>query len=339
MPTEGVMPEATLKRSEATERISDRQVLLYAVSLAAMVVAALSFALFLASTPWFLTHDAYPAMFQSGYGTRLNHADCDVVLYGDSTALTGLDPQVVQNISGLKTCNVSEVGGIFKVVGSRFPLDAYLKNNKRPRILLLMYAHGQQPAFFEPFTQYAPEGMMYGLQHEHNLNFMGNLLLRPVWLAKFSVWAGYSVLRDMTARAMGDSPTAHADSRAQRASLNGLFPFPLPPQTHCVTTTVLLNPTSIAANARNIEAMRQRYSVDGTQVLVNVSPTPDCSILVDEYRRQIQGQHDNAMEALPIRYFNDNDSHFSTEGTKYLSIEAGKQVLAVEQQQMLRGAR
>ena len=45
------------------------------------------------------------------------------------------DPDLVQRITGLKTCNLAEGVTILWVVGSRFPLDAYLENNKRPRYL------------------------------------------------------------------------------------------------------------------------------------------------------------------------------------------------------------
>ena len=71
-----------------------------------------------------------------GYSLRMKHQDCDVVLYGDSTALTGLDPDIVQRITGLKSCNIAEAGWIEDVVGTDFPLQAYLKDNKRPRFIV-----------------------------------------------------------------------------------------------------------------------------------------------------------------------------------------------------------
>lgn len=53
--------------------------------------------LLLTPTWWFLTHDNYPGVVQAGYGSRLTHADCEIVLYGDSSALTALDPAVIQD--------------------------------------------------------------------------------------------------------------------------------------------------------------------------------------------------------------------------------------------------
>src|SRR6476660_8310345 len=37
-----------------------------------------------------------------GYGLTLDHAKCDVMIYGDSSALTGIDPAVIEQQTGLK---------------------------------------------------------------------------------------------------------------------------------------------------------------------------------------------------------------------------------------------
>ena len=309
--------------------------LLYGIGFVVFQAAFFFLVLAVASTPWFLTHDGYPGMFQAGYSLRLQHQDCDVLIYGDSAALTGLDPAIVQKISGLKTCNISEAGGITEVVGSFFPLDAYLKNNKRPRFLLSMYTprSNVDPYTIQPFAFYHPEGVLYGLQYDRSLEFYRGLLLRPVWLVNFTVWAGQSILDDWLAHHEPGPHPPDVDTRAQRASQNGRWTYPLPPETACVRTGSYIDPSLFGRYAASTDTMRKRYGTDGTRVVVDISPMANCDRLQDVYRRQSEGLHDNAFEVVPVSYFNQGDIHFSAEGATYISTKIGNQILALEREQ------
>jgi len=287
-----------------------------------------------ATTRWFMTHDDYPGMLPPGYSLRLKHADCDVVLYGDSSALTGLDPEVVQRITGLKTCNLAEGGTIEGVVGSRFPLDAYLKNNKRPRFLLATYTPSQFRPYRRPFDDYQPEGVLYALQYDRGLQLYMGLLRRPNWVVRFGVWAGHAMVEDFWARHFyrGEAKVA-VDQRALRDGRLGLWQFPFPPETDCVREALHINPTKVERFADSVALMQRIYGVDGTTVIVNLSPVPTCDPLQQAYRQQAEGLHANPFEALPISYFNEEDVHFSPEGSRYISTEAGYQILALEKLQ------
>ncbi len=134
------MSDVALALPKTDQKPQGARLILYVVGFVGVQIFVLLLTFVVSSTPWFLTHDAYPGMRQIGYSLRLKHEDCDVVIYGDSSSLTGLDPDIIQGITGLKTCNLSEGVSIESVVGSLFPLDNYLKNNKRPLFLLTMYA-------------------------------------------------------------------------------------------------------------------------------------------------------------------------------------------------------
>jgi hypothetical protein len=275
-----------------------------------------------AATPWFLIHDAYPGMQQSGYSLRLKHADCDIVIYGDSSTLTGLDPDIIQKITGLKTCNLSEGVTIQGVVGSRFPLDTYLANNKRPPYLIVMYS----PTFFRPyvdkFVDYQPEGVLYLLQYDRSVEMVRGLLRRPDWLVKFDLWAGRQMVKDFLNRYLpGSGAKAAADTRAQRDGRHGMWPYPLPAETECVRTAKHYDPKTFGRYADSVAEMRGLYAVHGTTVLVNISPVATCDTLQGVYRELAEGLHDNAFEALPISDFNDEDVHFSAAGSEHISIE------------------
>ena len=180
-------------------------------------------------------------MRQSGYGLRLKHADCDIVIYGDSSALTGLDPDIIQQITGLKTCNVSEGVTIQNVVGSRLPLDVYLSNNKRPRYLLTMYTSSVFRPYIDAFDEFEPEGVLYLLQYARDPAMVRQLLRTHDWTINYVLWAGRQIVKDFSNRYLPGSESKHpVDSRAQREGRHGIWPYPLPPETDCVRRQLTL---------------------------------------------------------------------------------------------------
>ncbi|WP_433975787.1 hypothetical protein [Tunturiibacter lichenicola] len=69
----------------------------YSILFAAAQVGVLLICFAIAMKPWFLSHDgdtAFPSQF--GYSAHAAGQNCDIVLYGDSTALTALDPAIIQ---------------------------------------------------------------------------------------------------------------------------------------------------------------------------------------------------------------------------------------------------
>jgi len=320
-------PPATNSTTQNTRPI------VYVVSFVAVQLFFLTLTFHLASTPWLLTHDAYPGMYQAGYSLRLQRADCDIVIYGDSSTLTGLDPDIIHQITGLSACNLSEGVTIQGVVGSRFPLDTYLQRNQPPRYLLTMYTPSLFRPYIEPFTEYQPEGVLYLLQYDRSRDMLHGLLSRPKWAVDFDLWAGRGIIKNVLDRYVpGVNTKATIDTRAQRDSRHGIWPYPLTPETECVRTARHYNPDSFLRFADSVSKMRTLYSREGTKVLVNISPVPACDTLQQAYREKSEGLHDNTFETMPISYFNEGDVHFSPEGSRYLSIEAANQILALEQQ-------
>jgi len=328
------MPEPTLPLPEIPQKPASGRLLFYCVGFALFQAASLVCILLLSLTPWFLTHDSYPGIYLQGYATRLKHEDCDVVLYGDSTALTGLDPGIVQQITGLKTCNIADTISSHMMVGSRFPLDTYLANNKRPRFILAMYNPLNFNPDWQPFSSYYADGVLYGLHYNGSRAFYRGLLYHHFqWVAHYTFWAGTALIGDLVDRVLPGSRPPDYSGRAERTSRRGIWTYPLPPQTTCLTQParpptlgdVRIYPDSIAA-------FRKRYAVDGTQVMVNIAPMPACVATRDLVRINTVGLHDNAFETLPISYFNEGDSHYSPAGSSHVSIAAANQILALEKQ-------
>jgi hypothetical protein len=193
------------------------------------------------------------------------------------------------------------------------------------------------PSLFRPvikkYDVYFPEGVLYALQYVRNRELYWDLLRRPVWLVKFDVWAGHQIVKDFLNRHLpGGNSKTPIDLRAQRESRHGISPLPLPPETQCVRTAFHYDPKAVKRYADSVAEMRNIYGVDGTTVLVNIAPVPTCDTWQQLYRKTSEGLHDNVFETLPISYFNEGDVHFSPEGSKYISIEAGNQILALKEQ-------
>ena len=73
------------------------------------------------------------------------HKPCDILIYGDSTAMADLDPSIVQDATGLSACNVAVSMPTLDIVGMD-PLNRYLERNPRPKYLLLQFS----PKNFRP---------------------------------------------------------------------------------------------------------------------------------------------------------------------------------------------
>ncbi|MGA2536906.1 MAG: hypothetical protein ABSF53_12880 [Terracidiphilus sp.] len=265
-----------------------------------------------------------------GYSLTLHHADCQVVLTGDSSALTGLDPLTITRATGLSACNVSEGGTITTVTGW-YPLDAYLQQNTPPKYIVFMFT----PSIFRPshswrdYSSYY-EGIVYLLQYERSMSSYLKLLRHPYETFNFSAWAAQSIIKDTLVR-LGDPHKYDGveDPALRRERHNGLFTFYSSPETTCFRNGWDKN-LNISPDREWVSGLRQRYGVNGTRVIVNVAPVADCDDMKDAYEQALKGVHDNPLEVLPIKMFNNQDVHFAPSGAEQVSLGVANQILASE---------
>jgi len=265
-----------------------------------------------------------------GYSLTLSHANCQVVLTGDSSALTGLDPLTVQRVTGLSACNVAEGGTITVVTGS-YPLDAYLQQNTPPKYIVFMFT----PSLFRPnrswrdYSSYY-EGIVYLLQYERNWSTYLQLLMHPYETFTFSTWAAQSIIKDTLMR-LGNPHKFDGveDPALRRRRHNGLFTFYSGPETSCFRNGWDKN-LEIISDPEWVAGLRRKYAANGTRVFMNVAPVADCDDMKDVYERVLKDVHDNSLEVLPIRMFNSQDVHFTLEGAQHVSVSVANQILADE---------
>lgn len=284
----------------------------------------LAFILFLSGTEWFSRHDNYPALRNVGYGVRLRGADCEIVLYGDSSALTGLDPQIISSRTGLTACNVSEGLTIQEVVGSDAPLRNYLRHNKPPRVILGMWSYTSLRPDIPPLSEYTTEGMVYAARYS---SWPRLLFRRPEWGLRFAGWAIENLAHGVYAAVL-KAPDRHPDAQKVRERRGGIFPYPLNPEVTCVRNGLQEGEERIRAWPDSVAAFRARYTSPQTAVIVDISPIPSCNKFLNVYRTRNEGLHDNRLMAVPIAYFNEGDVHFSPEGSRALSEHVADQITA-----------
>jgi len=298
-----------------------------AVLLSVPVVLAVA-VLFLAGTNWFFHHSTF-GMQSMGYSLTLHHADCQVVLTGDSSALTGLDPITVTRVTGLSACNVSEGAAVTTVTGS-YPLDAYLEQNAPPKYMVFL----QTPSLYtpdHPWQAYGSynEGMVYLLHYEPWPILYRTLLKRPEDTYHFILWAIHTAFTGLQTSVMNPHKYDGLEPpMLRRERHGGMFTYYAAPETSCVRKGI--DPAKIRADRTWPDTVRRKYGVNGTHVFVDVAPIPDCDDLKDTYRSVLAGLHDNALDVLPIGMFNNEDVHFTPEGAAHISAEVGEQILADE---------
>jgi hypothetical protein len=315
------------------QHVRRRATFRYAVLFICVQLGALVGCFVIAANPWFLDHDDYPSLKPSiGYSQRARGAACEVVLYGDSTALTGLDPAVIQERTGMKTCNVSEIRPVHSVIGRFYPLDVYLAHNPRPKFIFSSWGAYDFRRVTQPTAvSFYVEGFEYAMLYHRRPFFWNAVLRHPSWACQFAIWVGNSLISDALVRLRGEHQAKWAANGTPRDERAGFYQYTTPPETHCPTHINLAMNREKARAA--IQTFKDRYSTGGTQVIFNVSPAAVCVSNPVEVTNMMAGLADNPLQLWPIHLFNYGPIHFTPQGSTLYSNEAADQILAMLHQQ------
>jgi len=256
--------------------------------------------------------------------------DCDVLVFGDSTAMTGIDPDKVEEQTGFRTCNIAVTNAVLTVTNN-LTLDYFLAHNGRPRVLLIQLApDGFQPESHGWHQTIYVEGMLELLRHgrpgearhlllshpEESIAFAGYTAGYSAWYAIKDVWFHATHLRPEE-----DTVTVH----------NGFFTPPSPPRTSCSPAASLVSPTTpeqVAFSRSLVANFRNDYSDRAGLVLVNVAPIPDCDQNLAAYSAELNGVTSNSLLPMPIGYFNDG-RHYTALGSEIVSTLIAKELNTV----------
>jgi hypothetical protein len=285
----------------------------YTIFVIMVPVLFLTMALPIVRSNAFLVDSGDPFLLNLDYAFQLKNANCGILIFGDSTALTGIDPLTIERATGIKTCNIAQTQSIIEIDGM-LSLDAYLRNNSPPRVLILQFAPetlSRAKKFFWP------EGITLLLRKGSMMDALAVAVRHPVETYNFAVWAIKAFVKART-----QTYPSFRMTQEIFASHRGLVILPKPPQTNCVR-----NLPYSAPNRQWVRSLREKYAVTGTEVLVNISPIPDCTTDRARISASIVGMTDNALPVLPVGLFCDLDRHLTLSGAERVSKDIANQVL------------
>ena len=313
----GAIPTESVAAEDASLPARGRTALRYCLLLLLVPLLAIPASIALGRSDFFLRHGASVWVRSDDAVFDMHGRHCDVVVFGDSTAMTGLNPEVIEQQTGLRTCNIAVTNAVMAVTGN-MTLDHFLAQNGRPRVILLQLS----PDDFEQQnhtwhnTIYA-EGMLELLRHGAPGEARHVLLTHPQEAIAFAGYAAgftaYYGLKQIWFHLTGDRP--EEDTIIVR---NGFFTPPSPPRAFCDTSASLTDPTGGAFSRNLVTDFRQQYAARAQSVLVNVAPIPACDNNFATFAAQLDGVTNNRLLALPIGLFNDQ-RHFTERGSTLVS--------------------
>jgi hypothetical protein len=288
-------------------------------------VLVVVYAVSLAKSPGFTQLVPNPYVQVLDYPFSLEHVDCDILIYGDSAAMTGLDPGTIEQQRHLKTCNIAQMRPVIALLGT-LPVDHYLSRNKAPKYLVIQmspetfyFDHGwEKVSTFEPITLL--------LRQRSGAITYWELAKHPLQTFRFAKTA----LMD---RYLPDRKvvTAYEQSYSHTVSdyykTRGLLSIPKPPASRCQYGEFAFD---FPVDTKWIEDVRNKYSARGIKVLVNVSAVPECDKEIAFYRKTLLPHVDDELQVLPISLFNESDRHFTPEGVSVVSTSLSKQIEDLE---------
>jgi hypothetical protein len=300
----------------------------YSFYLLLLTVLAIPSFIRLGYSDFFMHHGASVWVQANDAIFAMRDRDCDVLIYGDSTAMTGIDPDVVQRQTGLRTCNISVTNSVLAVTHN-LTLDSYLARNSSPHVLVIQLSpDGFQPESAGWDQTVYPEGMLELLRHGSAAQARRELFTHP---RESIAFAGYSA--GFTVYGLAKEFWDHVANRhAEQDSIvvhNGFFTPPSPARTSCDIGAKFSNPRAGGNFPRRVVGQFQRkYTSPSTVVLVNVAPIPACDQNLADFTAELNGITSNSETPLPVSMFNDS-RHFTAGGSAVVSTLVAKQVNAV----------
>jgi hypothetical protein len=290
-----------------------RSYVYYCLAIALVPIISVTSSFLIARSSWYIRHQRNSYLAISDYPFVLKNSNCDVIIYGDSSALTGVSPPVIEAATSLRTCNIAQPNTALAIVGT-FALDTYLKNNPHPRFLIFQFT---APDFAprDPSDRLYEEGALQLIRHKLDLQTLQLFGRHPMQVLEFSefVLRTAFIERDWTDR-------TYERAWAQVWTTHGLFTAPGPPLKACVGDLEVRPP-----DPAWIRQLRSKYSEEGTRVLVYVAPYPECDSSYDYYSEKLSNLSNNRLKRFSIRMFNEKN-HFTREGADLNSKGIGEDI-------------
>ncbi|MGI4830205.1 MAG: hypothetical protein ACRYFU_18675 [Janthinobacterium lividum] len=299
----------------------------YCLVLFLLPLLAIPLLIQLGRSNFFLHHGASVWVQSNDAVFDMHDRECDVLIYGDSTAMTGIDPDLVEGRTGFRTCNIAVTNAVLAVTDD-LTLNAFLAHNGKPRVLLVQLS----PDHFRPEnhawqkTIYA-EGLLEFLRHTDPSSGRHMLLTHPQesvafagYAAGFTAWYAIKDIWFHTTHLRPEEDTV--------VVRNGFFTPPTPPRTQCTPAASVVGPATpheIAFSRGIVSGYEQGFENKAGVVLVNVAPIPSCDQNLAVYSSELRGITSNTLLPLPIGLFNDG-RHYTALGSQIVSALVAREL-------------
>ncbi|MBS1815496.1 MAG: hypothetical protein JSS87_11520 [Acidobacteria bacterium] len=332
--------EATSKVADPTEVIRRRS-RLYSVLVVLLPLIAIPVFIALGQSDFFLHHGASIWVQSNDAVFQMRNRNCEVLIFGDSTAMTGIDPALVEKDTGYKTCNIAVTNAVLSVTDN-MTLDHFLAHNTRPRVLVVQLSpDGFQKENHSWNRSIYAEGMLELMRHGTPEETRRMLLQHPHEAVSFAGYAaGFSAYYGLK-QAFYFATRMRPDEDEVRVR-NGFFTPPVPARTRCDAVPTTPASADNTYPHQVVQDYHRNYIAHSDVVLVNVAPIPSCDKNLQQYQKNLAGVTNNTLTPLPIAYFNDG-RHYTASGSEVVSRLVSDEVnrvagLTTEEAQQRRGA-
>ncbi len=300
-----------------------RRLTLYLLPIVLFPILLFIAAFFIIPTHWFVARSGSTYLANFGYAESLHNQSCQVLIYGDSTAMVGVDPLQLQRQTGLSACNIAEFEGM-TLVSNTLLVDDFLAHNPRPRFLIFLFAPEdlRRPQSWKTVSTFEATSFMV-----HNRPGLSTALLLARHPDNTFTWAEQGLR--MAIERLPSHPIAEDQFHLREATLGRLA------MKGKTLTACDAESRQAAPDPAWVRDLRQRYATGGTQVLVDQTPVADCDASRDFDLQQVPGVTDALTnQIIPVTSFTDDGRlHASAEGAARITSLLASQINQRLQQQ------
>jgi hypothetical protein len=261
---------------------------------------------------WYTRMSGDEWLIGMGYGATLHHANCQIVVFGDSTGEVAVNPKQLTEQTGLSACNISENEGL-QIVNGQAVLNTYLAQNAPPKYLVMM----QSPDSFDLNAMKGHgigEGITYLMRQPDLKPKIVYVSTHPSDLFNWSFLGLATMLHSLRGTRLTD------EQMTIRDRTGGQFLISDEPA-KCNAAPFVAQP-----NHAWIQSIRSRYGINGTRVLIDAMPVPDCDPDISRFHAMLDGIVDNGVQTLPLVDYFHGGRHVNAKGSRAVTAMIASQV-------------
>jgi hypothetical protein len=236
------------------------------------------------------------------YGFSVRHADADVVVFGDSSALFGFSPAETGQALGVSVINLPNTYGSLPVTRDD-ALQSYLRNNKPPR-LIVFYMAAWELDFMQGSNPHLFEGEDMLVRHGSMSEIASYLAAHPESLLKFPFRFYMTVPKSSLS-----SKLRHRDFGAVVATTHGHLDYERRDAGLLGPACRIPGDFMSATRTASVEDMLRKYDTASTRTMVYLAPMPSCSGSAALSERSYLGGTVAPPKIMPAGYFGADGSY------------------------------